>query len=147
MPVFQQLEPNLQWIRAVVTRDNPYNFSFAITINGYGNFPAEWLGLEVAGRTHRARRAAPQDACVYATCFENHPIDDALSRAWHGPANQPVLVGHRPGDTPQVWVFREGTVTLFHELLHHAIAGFRGHASPYDEWVEQRARQNWNGNR
>lgn len=66
-PVFQQLEPNLQWIRAVVTRDNPNNFSFAITINGYGNFPAEWLGLEVAGRTHRARRAAPQDACVYAT--------------------------------------------------------------------------------
>lgn len=144
VPVFQVQPAMLAWVTAIVTRQNPTAASMGIALNGYGFFPAEWLGFEVAGRTHRAVRRQVDDACAYATRFIPQPLAGQVVATWNAPWNRPVRVGQIAGDTPQRWVDRESCVTLLHELIHHAIRGVQGHAGQYDDWIERRARNNWN---
>lgn len=144
VPVFQVQPANLGWVTQVATRQNAGGASLRIAINGYGFFPAEWLGFEVAGRTHRAVRRQVDDACAYATRFIPQALAAQVVTTFNAPSNRAREVGRMPTDTAQRWVDREGCVTLFHELIHHAVRGVRGHAGPFDEWVERRARNNWN---
>lgn len=145
LPVFQRLPAGLEWVTAIVVRNNPERFSMRVTVNGYGGFPAEWIGFEVAGRTHRATRRTQDDACVYATRFAGQPLAVPVTASWNTPTNRSRQVGRLRGDNLQVWVDREGCVSLFHELIHHVIRGVPGHGN-YDTWVERRARNNWNSN-
>jgi len=139
VPVFQTMPATHQWVTNITTGSGR---GLRIEINVYGVFPVEWLDLRTAlGRTHRASRRRAQDACVYATHFPGHAIAPAFTRMWQ--RRRRGLVGSRRGDTVERWVDREDTVTLFHELIVHAVLGRPGHAGDFDEWVETRARLNW----
>ncbi len=146
MPIsmFRELPADRAWLTGIATRNNPSRSAMVINLNGYGFFPVEWLGYEVAGRTHRATRRQVDDACVYVTRFPQFPLAPRAQASWNFRTNRSRQVGRMRGDTLGRWADREGTVTLYHELIHHAIRGEPGHAGQYDEWVERRARNNWN---
>lgn len=152
IPVYQAMPPTLQWVtNSVIGRSR----GMRIFINGYGNFPTEWVGTAALGRTHRASRRSNRDACIYATRFVGanfaQPIRERFERGW-------VLSGRRRGDTFARWVDREDTASLFHELLGHMITGrphpagnppFTGLAAVvenFNDAVERRARQNFRRN-
>ena len=143
MPVFQVMPAAQAWVTPIAVGTHG-NQGFRITINGYGAFPSEWVDLRTAlGRTHHASVASPVDAVVYGTTFGNNPVDPQVAAQWNRLSQAGQLVAVRPGDTAASYIAREDTVTLFHELLVHAIWGVAGHGSMLDEAVEARATQNW----
>lgn len=141
VPVYQQMPANFRWVTDVAMGTHG-NRGFRITINGYGQFPVEWIDLRTAlGRSHLLSATSPMNACIYGTIFDPNPIAPPLVAQWQ----RTRLAGRRRSDTADIWFEREDTVTLFHELLVHVIRGF-GHEGPYDENVEQWARAGWQAN-
>ncbi|MEL6266187.1 MAG: hypothetical protein AAFR52_11180 [Pseudomonadota bacterium] len=145
-PVFRPQPPERQWLVDIVTRQNPTRAQMAIAINGHGVFPVEFLGFEVAGRTQGLRRDR-DTALAYISHVAGEPVAPRVQAAWNAPTNRRRQVNRLVGDTAGTWADREGSATLFHELIGHAIVGHAHGSSPaverYFTWVERRANVNW----
>ncbi|MCI0639200.1 MAG: hypothetical protein L0Y72_01715 [Gemmataceae bacterium] len=162
VPVYNQTAP--AWILEFNRGDSDNVQRFEI--NGYAHdFPREFLGMWVFGRTHRMRRSG-ENAIVYATRFAPVGIDPHIVDTWDRPILRPIPWREEAGLTPGIWIDRHSTIVLFHELVFHAIRGVFAHricaGGAYDaagvcragverphprlRQVERRARDNWTAN-
>lgn len=145
-PVFGPMPADLRWLTELVTRRARGRHAMRIVINGYANFPVEFLGFEVAGRTAHtdARR---DNALAYIAHDMALPVAPDVAASFDLPTNRSTMVNRMAGDTPGVWADREGCSTLFHELIGHAIVAHSHGVTPaierYFTWVERRAGNNW----